>query len=141
MLFCKNHAENEAGTLVPDLFLFFKKTFKNFIWGKSKGSAALLHYILIAVNLAYNKNKMYKTLDYWSRDMFNLNFLKKGLEIVSSPYFVYDFLGKRFSCYSIKWPNFIFWLPLLLEILGHMFIAVAFSQVVMSQIVKLTLSF
>ena len=26
MFFSKNHAENEAGRLVPDLFLFFKKT-------------------------------------------------------------------------------------------------------------------
>ena len=26
--------------------------------------------------------------------------------------------------YSITWPNFIVWLPLLLEILGNMFIAV-----------------
>ena len=25
MIFLKNHAENEAGRLVPDLFLFFKK--------------------------------------------------------------------------------------------------------------------
>ena len=25
MFFFKNHAENEAGRLVPDLFLFFKK--------------------------------------------------------------------------------------------------------------------
>ena len=26
MFFFKNHAENEAGKLVPDLFLLFKKT-------------------------------------------------------------------------------------------------------------------
>ena len=24
-IFCKNYVENEAGSLVPDLFLFFKK--------------------------------------------------------------------------------------------------------------------
>ena len=27
MLFFKDHAENEAGRLVPDLFLFFKNSF------------------------------------------------------------------------------------------------------------------
>ena len=27
--FFKNHAENEAGKLIPDLFLFFKKALKN----------------------------------------------------------------------------------------------------------------
>ena len=36
ILFFKNHAENEARTLVPDPFLFFKKTF---IKDKSKWSA------------------------------------------------------------------------------------------------------
>ena len=34
----KNHAENEAGRLVPELFLFFFK--KNFVWSKSKWSAS-----------------------------------------------------------------------------------------------------
>ena len=29
---------------------------------------------MIALNLAYNKNKLYKTLDYWIRDMLDFNF-------------------------------------------------------------------
>ena len=33
----KSHAKNEPARLVPDLFSFFKK---NFIWGKTKWSAA-----------------------------------------------------------------------------------------------------
>ena len=37
MFFFKNHAENEAGRLYPDFFLFLKKTI---MWGKSKWSAA-----------------------------------------------------------------------------------------------------
>ena len=37
--------------------------FKTFIRGKSKWSAAQFQYILI-VNLAYDKQKLYKTLDY-----------------------------------------------------------------------------
>ena len=53
--------------------------------------------------------------------MLNFDFLDKGLEIVSSADFVYDFSTKMFlMLYSINWPNFIAWLPLLLEILGNM---------------------
>ena len=52
--------------------------------------------------------------------MLNFDFLDKGLEIVSLAHFVYDFLTKMFLILcSIKWPHFIAWLPLLLEILGN----------------------
>ena len=37
IFFFRNHAENEAGRLVPVIFSFLKKSFK---WGKSKWSAA-----------------------------------------------------------------------------------------------------
>ena len=43
----KNIKKNESGRLVPDCFLFFK----------------IKNDILIALKLAYNKNKLYKTLD------------------------------------------------------------------------------
>ena len=36
-------------------------------------------------NLAHNKNKLYKTLDYWLKDKLNFDFLEQGLEIVSPP--------------------------------------------------------
>ena len=72
----------------------------------------------IALKLAYNKNE--QTLHYWSWDMFNFDFLDKGLGIVSLVHFVYDFLKKVFLMfYSINWPNFTAWLSLLLEILGN----------------------
>ena len=68
-------------------------------------------------NQAYNKSKLYNILDYWSRDMLNFDFLEKWLGIASPPYFVCDFSRKMFfMLYSINWPNFIAWLPLLLEI-------------------------
>ena len=57
--------------------------------------------------------------------MLNFDFLFKGLGIVSPVYFLYDFSTKIFLLYSINWPNFIAWLPLLLEILGNMCIAIA----------------
>ena len=53
----------------------------------------------MALNLSYNKSKLYKTLDYWSRDMFNFNFLEKGMGLVSLPHFVHDFSKKWFSWY------------------------------------------
>ena len=62
---------------------------KSFIWGKSKWSVAWFQYILIVLNLAHNK--LYKTLDNWSRYTFNFDFLEKSLVIVSPPHFVYDF--------------------------------------------------
>ena len=114
----KNHTENETGILIPDLFLCFKKALY-----KSKWPAAWFHYILIALNLACNKNKLYKTLYYWSRDI--LNSLEKSLGIVSLPNFMCDFSTKMFlMLYSINWPNFIVWLLLFLDILGNMCTAI-----------------
>ena len=111
--FFKNHAEDETGRLVPDLFLFFRKVL--YIWAKSKYSAAYFLYISIALNVVYNKNKQCKILDHWSRDMLNFDLLEKGLGKVSPPHFVYGFLRKIFlMLYFINWSNFISWLPLLL---------------------------
>ena len=57
--------------------------------------------------------------------MLNFNFLEKALEIVYPPHFVHDFSTKMFlMLYSINWPNFNDWLPLLLEILVNMCIAI-----------------
>ena len=41
--------------------------------------------------LGQNKNKLYETLDYWSRDMLNFSISEKGMGLVSLPHFVYDF--------------------------------------------------
>ena len=76
--------------------------------GKIKCSAAWFHYIAIAFKLAYNRNKLFKTWYYWSRDMLNFDILDEGLRIVSPAHFVYDFSTKMFlMLYSINWPNFI----------------------------------
>ena len=77
--------------------------------------------------LGNNKNKLYKTLEYWSRDMLNFDFRENCLGIVFPLYFVYDFSRKLFLIFhSIKWPNFIIWLSLSLEILGNMCIAIVY---------------
>ena len=46
--------------------------------------------------MAYSNNKLYKTLDYRSRDMLSFNFSEKGHGLVSPPHFVYDFSIKMF---------------------------------------------
>ena len=52
-------------------------------------------------------------------------FLEKGLGIVSPPHFMYDVSRKMFRVlYFINWPNFSVWLPLLLQILCNMCIAI-----------------
>ena len=57
--------------------------------------------------------------------MLNFGFLDKGLGIISPAHFVYDFSTKMFfMLYSTNWPNFIVWLPFLLEILSNMGIAI-----------------
>ena len=57
--------------------------------------------------------------------MLNFDILDKSLGIVPPAHFVYDFSTKMFlKLYSINRPNFIVWLPLLLEILGNMYLAI-----------------
>ena len=58
--FFKNHAENEAGRLVSDLLLFKKGLYE------VKASRLQLHFNIIwqPSTIAYNKNKLYETLDY-----------------------------------------------------------------------------
>ena len=81
---------------------------KSFILGKNKWFAAWFHYISIALKLAYNRNKLFKTLHYWSRDMLNFDFLDKSLGIVSPAHFVYDFSTKVFLMLNfINWRNYL----------------------------------
>ena len=104
--------------LVLDLFLFFKK---NFIWDKSRWSSAYFQYIRITLNLVYNKSKLCKPLDFRLLVQSYAQFwlFKKVSENNFFTTFSIWFLKKNiFLLYSINWPNFIFWLPLLLEMLG-----------------------
>ena len=134
IFFFKNYAENKAGKLVPDLFLFLKNA-----WSEVKASGLQLGFNIFRY-LGYNKNKLYKTLDYWSRDMLKFNFPENSLELVSLPHFMYDFSRKMFlMLYSINWPKFNVWLPILLEILGDKCIAT--NQAVMSWKIEINLIF
>ena len=56
--------------------------------------------------------------------MLYFDYSEKGLGLISPPHFAY-FLKEMFlMLHSINWPNFIVWLPLLLEILGNMYITI-----------------
>ena len=67
-------------------------------------------------------------LNCWQLALTSYNaFLKKqrGLELVSLPHFLHDFWRTIIILlYSINWPSFIVWLPLLREILSNMCIAI-----------------
>ena len=66
------------------------------------------------------KTKLYIISDCRYRDMLNFGFIEKSLWQVLPLNFVYDFSRKVFlMLYSFNWPNFIVWLPLLIEILGN----------------------
>ena len=94
---------------------------------------------MIAVNLAYSNNQLCETLHCLYRDILNFDFLGKGLGIVSQLHFVYVFSRKVFlMLHSINRPNFIVWLPFLLEILDNIYVCQLFvKQGVMSWIIKL----
>ena len=55
---------------------------------------------------------------------------KRGLELVSLPHLLHDFWRKIFFLlYSINWPSFTVWLPLLPEILCNICTAIVVNQV------------
>ena len=72
------------------------------------------------------------TVFYVVRELHKFRLFRKGpgnMGIVSSPRFVNDFSRKMFlMLYFINWPNLIVWMPLLLEILCNMCIAVICYQ-------------
>ena len=81
IIFFKNHIEYKAGRLVLDLFLLLEKRY--------------------TLNMAFNKNRLYKTIDLKIRTI--LIFLEKCFRIVSPPHFAYDFSRKMFlMLYSIN---------------------------------------
>ena len=68
------------------------------------------------LNLAYHRNKLYETLEYWSRDMLNFDFFRKGSgNSISIAFRVWSYKKILLKLCSNNWPNFIAWLFLLLE--------------------------
>ena len=56
--------------------------------------------------------------------MLNFDFSEKRLGIVAHYILCMIFQEKYFANYSVNWPNFIVWFPLILEILGNMYIVI-----------------
>ena len=101
----KSCKENKARRLVPDYFSLFKKALYEV---KARYLQLSFNIISIVLSFLYHENKLYKTLDYWSTDMLNSDFLEKGLVIVSAPHFVCDVQRNVFlKLLSINWPYFI----------------------------------
>ena len=76
-----------------------------FILDKSIWFPAQFQNISIVLNLVFNKNKLYETLDYWSRNFLNFEFLEKLLVEVFTPhFFLHEFWRKIFFfLYFINW--------------------------------------
>ena len=106
---------------VPDLFLLFRKAFYEV---KASGLHLCVNIFRKPSTWTFNENKLHKTLHHWFRDMISFDILEKNMGLVLPPHFVYDFSRNMFPVsFSINWPTFIVWLPLLLNILGNMCIA------------------
>ena len=57
---------------------------------------------------------------------FDLIKTKRVLKLLSMAHFLHDSWRRRIlTLHSIKWPNFVVWLPLILGILGNVCIAIA----------------
>ena len=108
-IFFKNHAEIEAGRLVLDPFLFLK----NFYMKKKERVANLTSIYFDSSRLGHTLKANYNTSECWCWDVLSFHFLKRGLGLVFSVYFVQVFHEKYLLCFT----------PLL-EIFGNMYIII-----------------
>ena len=58
---------------------------------------ALVSIYFDSPQFSMQKNRLYKTLDYWFRDVHNFNISGKALGLVSLSYFVNDFKENVFQ--------------------------------------------
>ena len=123
--------------LVPDPFL--KNLNWAYLWINSLKFYIVCFYCMPSWGLSIYIETTLQTACFYLISSF-FKKVKRGLELVSQPHFLYSFWRKLFILlYSINWPSFIICLPLLREILGSMSIAIA-NQVVTPWILKLILS-
>ena len=99
-----------------------------------KNSEILYNFLLLPVQFEVYQNIL--KLRRWplACTPYKAFFLKKkrnrGLELVSLPHFLHQFWRKTFlTLYVIKCPNFIAWLPLLLDMLGNICIVMKYFPV------------
>ena len=112
-IFLKNHAENEIGRLVPNFLLFFKKA----LYEVKASGLSLVSMYFGCLQHSMQWKQAVENVGLLIKRFVNFDFSEKGLGIASPPHFMSDFSRKLFLVlYSIDWPNFIVWLPLLLTI-------------------------
>ena len=70
-------------------------------WTIREKQVVCFHYVSIALKLAYSRNKLFKTLPYWSRDILNFDFLDKQLRISSPAHLCKIFQQKCSPCYIL----------------------------------------
>ena len=121
--FFKNHTQNEVEKLFPDPFL------KNQNWAYYWiNSLSFKHFAFIICQVeGYLKilKLSCRPLAFTSKKPFLK--ARRVLGLVSLRHFLHDFWRKIFLLsYSINWPNFIAWFPLLQEIIDNMSIAIVF---------------
>ena len=90
-IFLDSCKKNEAETLVPGLFSFFKALYE------VKAKDQHLNMFSKSLTRTHNKYNVYKISDYCSRDM--LSFLEKCWDLFP-PHFAHDFSRKIFLLYS-----------------------------------------
>ena len=99
------------------------------------------HKIVYQQNLKLKSILLHDVIDHVIYLCFFVNAKISGLELVSLPHFLHDFWRKIFPLlFSITWPNFIFWLALLSEILGNICIVIvckASCDIIHFEILKL----
>ena len=117
----KNHTQNAVEKLFPDPFL--KNQNWVYLWIISLKFYEVFFYWMLILGLSkYIETKLPTTC------FLPYTFLKKrGLELVFLSHFLHDFRSKIFFLlYSITWPNFIVWLPLICDILSNMCIIIVY---------------
>ena len=110
----KNHTSNVAEQLFPDSFL--KNQNWVYLWINNLKFYTICFYCML----------IWGVLKCSAFILYICFFLKKrGLELVSLPYFLHGLWWKIFLLlYSINWSNFIVWLPLICEMFSSMCFAI-----------------
>ena len=121
-IFLEKSTQNMMEKLVVDPFL--KNWNGAFLWINSLRFYTVCFYFMPSWGLLKYIETKLQTIFFYLILSF-LKKIKKGLGLVSLPHFPHNFWRKNFLLlYSINWPSFIVWLPLLLEILLNRCIAI-----------------
>ena len=126
--FLKNHTQNVVEKLFPDPFR--KNQNWVYLWITSLKFLYSLFFLYATLRVSkYIETKLQITCFYLILSFFK----RKEAWNIFLPYFLHNFWRKIFLLYSINWPNFIDWLPLLCEI-GWYVLQLFFNQVLTSYI-------